>query len=318
MGVSARGKSRRLQRALSDFGVEHSFRGSCQRLKEHYGFELSASAARDTTLQHAHRAAAQLEADYAQSFRVLPRRGPAHLVAEADGTMICTLPAGRSRKGPRPREWKEMRLSAAQAQGSVKAFYAAGFNTVEEAGRRWGHCTREAGWSLESRIHVVADGAEWIRLQSREVFGDAADMLVDFYHVSEYLAAAAQICRPQSARTWLRTQQKRLKRGAAKEVLAAMEAFAEPKTAADEEAPVRSAIRYLSNRLDQLDYPRAIACQLPIGSGLIESGHKHVLHARLKQAGSAWLPQSADAIAQLRVIRANHHWEDFWKNHKAA
>lgn len=318
VGVSARGKSRRLQRALSDFGAEHSFAQSCQRLKEHYGFELGASAVRDTTLQHASRAAARLQADYAQSFRVLPRRGPANVVAEADGTMICTVPAGRSRKESRPREWKEMRLSAAQAQGSVKSFYAAGFNAVDETGRRWGHCTREAGWSLESRIHVVADGAEWIALQSREVFGDQADMLVDFYHVSEYLAAAADHCRPASPHTWLRTQQKRLKRGAAKEVLATMEAFAEPEALADEEAPVRSAIRYLFNRLEQLDYPRAIARQLPIGSGLIESGHKHVLHARLKQAGSAWLPQSADTIAQLRVLRANQHWEDFWNDHKAA
>jgi hypothetical protein len=28
---------------------------------------------------------------------------------------------------------------------------------------------------------------------------------------------------------------------------------------------------------------------LPIGSGMIESGHRHVLHARLKKAGAAWL-----------------------------
>lgn len=273
---------------------------------------------RDTTLQHAGRAAAQLEAHYAQSFRVLPKKGPAHVVAQTDGTMICTVPAGRSRTGPRPREWKEMRLSAAQAQGRVEACYAAGFNAVDETGRRWGHCTREAGWSLESRIHVVADGAEWIRLQSREVFGDQADLLVDFYHVSEYLAAAAQICRPGSPRTWLHTQQKRLKRGAAQKVLQALEPFAEAQAVADEEAPVRSALRYLSNRREQLDYPRAIARQLPIGSGLIESGHKHVLHARLKKAGSAWLPHSADAIAQLRVIRANAHWEEFWQNRQAA
>ena len=31
-----------------------------------------------------------------------------------------------------------------------------------------GHCTREAGWGRASRIHVAADGAEWITLQSRE------------------------------------------------------------------------------------------------------------------------------------------------------
>ncbi len=135
---------------------------------------------------------------------------------------------------------------------------------VEEAGRRWGHCARDAGWALESRIHVVADGAEWIRLQSKEVFGNQADFLVDFYHVSEYLAGAAQACRPQAPRAWLRTQQRRLKRGASDLVVQAMEPYAEASSAPEEEAPVRAALRYLSNRLQCLDYPKALAQELPI------------------------------------------------------
>jgi hypothetical protein len=51
----------------------------------------------------------------------------------------------------------------------------------------------------------------------------------------------------------------------------------------EEEAPVRNAHRYVSNRQDCLDYPRALALGLPIGSGMIESGHRHVLQARLKK-----------------------------------
>jgi hypothetical protein len=301
-----------------DFGAEHSFRQGCRQLREHYGFELGATAVRDATLAHAGRAASRLAAQCAESFRILPRSGPGHVVAEIDGTMVCTVPAGLGRGSKRPREWKEMRLAAARAQGSVDAHYGAGFLDVGEAGRRWGHCARDAGWSMEGRIHVVADGAEWIAIQSREVFGDQADLLVDFFHVSEYLAAAGERCRPASPRPWLRTQQKRLRRGAADKVLAAMADFAEDGSVADEQAPVRAAIRYLSNRLDALDYPRAIARDLPIGSGMIESGHKHVLHARLKKAGSAWLPQNADAIAQLRVIRANRQWEEFWSLPAAA
>ena len=300
---------------MSDFGVEHSFGQGCQRLKEHYGFELGSSALRDATLTHAGRAQARLEADYQQSFRILPRTGgPEHVVAEIDGTMIATVPAGLGRKEKRPREWKEMRLGAARAKGSTTAHYAAGFLGVDEAGNRWGHCAREAGWSQEGRIHVVADGAEWIAIQSREVFGDQADLLVDFYHVSEYLAAAAPSCRPASPRAWLHTQQKRLKRGAVDKVLASMADFLEdPATTPDELAPVRVATRYLSNRLHCLNYPKAIANDLPIGSGLIESGHKHVLHARLKKAGCAWLPNNAHAIAHLRVLRANQQWDDFWQ-----
>ena len=56
LGVSARGKSRRLQRVLTDFGCEHSFARAVKSLREHYGFELGASAVRQATLAHAQRA----------------------------------------------------------------------------------------------------------------------------------------------------------------------------------------------------------------------------------------------------------------------
>jgi len=310
--VSARGKSQRLQRVLTDFGAEHSFAAGCARLREHYGFSLNASAVRTVTLAHAERAAQVLATGYQQSFRSLPAKGAGTLVAEADGTMICTVGPDRARVGQRPRQWKEMRLLAAQAQGATQACYAATFGSVAEAGRRWGHCTREAGWGLASHIHVVADGAEWITLQSGEVFGPQATVLTDFYHVSEYLAAAGPVCRPGAPRPWLHTQQRRLKRGALAPVLAELAAQLEPDTVPEEAAPVRAARRYLDNRRDALDYAGAIAKELPIGSGLIESGHKHVLHARLKGAGTAWLPANADALAQLRVLRANQHWDTFW------
>ena len=53
---------------------------------------------------------------------------------------------------------------------------------------------------------------------------------------------------------------------------------------------------------------RRETCQRPPN----ESGHKHVLQARLKQTGSAWNPDHADALAQLRVLRSNSLWDDFW------
>lgn len=311
LGVTSLGRSRRLERVLTDFGCEHSFARAAESVREHYGFEIGVSAVRDATLTHAQRARAQLEEQYAGSFRVLPAAGPAHMIAEADGTMICTVQPG-SRKGKRPRQWQEMRLVAAQANQSSTTVYGATFGSVEDTGRRWGHVTRQAGWGLNSRIHTVGDGAEWIELQSREVFGEQGRFLCDFFHVSEYLGAAAPVCRPAQPDQWRRTQQRRLKRGAVPNVMAALAEHLEPEATPDEEAPVRGGHRYLTNRLDALDYPGALALGLPIGSGMIESGHRHVLQARLKKAGTAWLSEHADQIAHLRVLRANKQWLSFW------
>ena len=309
--VSARGKSRRLQRVLTDFGCEHSFARAVKSLQEHYGFELGASAVRQATLAHARRAQEKLEKEYEEPFRVLPAEGPAHVIAEVDGTMICTVAPGL-RTEKRPREWKEMRLAAAQAQNSSTTVYASTFGSVAETGRRWGHCAQRAGRSLTSHIHAVADGAEWIELQCREVFGAQGTFLCDFYHVSEYLAAAAPVCQSGQPERWRRTQQKRLRRGAYQKVIEALKQHLEPAETPDEQAPVRAADRYLTKRAKCLDYPRALELGLPIGSGLIESGHRHVLHARLKKAGTAWLHDHADQIAHLRVLRANNQWDAFW------
>jgi hypothetical protein len=86
----------------------------------------------------------------------------------------------------------------------------------------------------------------------------------------------------------------------------------EPADTPEEAAPVNNAHRYLTNRKDCLDYPRALRLGLPIGSGMIESGHRHVLQARLKKAGAAWLLPNADHIANLRVLRANGDWLTLW------
>jgi hypothetical protein len=311
IGVSSRGRSKRLERVLTDFGCEHSFQQAAARVLEHYGFEINVSAVRDATLEHASQAEQLLEKEYEQPFRVLPAVGAEHVVAQADGSMVCTVAAG-ARKGKRPRQWKEIRLAAAQALGSTETFYAATFGEVQEVGRRWGHCARRAGRGLNSRVHALGDGAEWIRLQTRDVFGSQGTFLCDYFHVGGYLAEAAPSCRAQAPERWRRTQQDRLKRGALSKVLEALGEHLEPTGTPEELAPVHNAHRYLTNRTDCLDYPRALGLGLPIGSGMIESGHRHVLQARLKKAGAAWLLPNADKIANLRVLRANGQWLALW------
>jgi hypothetical protein len=80
--------------------------------------------------------------------------GKEHVITQADGTMICTVQPG-ARKEKRPREWKEMRPMVAQAKDSATTVYGATFGSVAETGRRWGHCTRAAGWDLNNRKRVL-------------------------------------------------------------------------------------------------------------------------------------------------------------------
>ena len=160
-------------------------------------------------------------------------------------------------------------------------------------------------------MHTVGDGATWIEQQARNELG-ADRVLLDFYHLCEYLKAAEQSCSGNSR--WFATQKNRLKRNRSDLVIEELTSHLEPEHLPDCDAPVRCAHRYMTNRPDQLDYQGTIKQELPIGSGLIESGHKHVIQARMKIAGAAWDKENAQAIIKTRARRESGVWEEFWNN----
>jgi len=57
----------------------------------------------------------------------------------------------------------------------------------------------------------------------------------------------------------------------------------------------------------------AIAADLPIGSGEIESAHRYVIQERLKLSGCWWKLENATTMLALRVLRANGDWDTYWQ-----
>ena len=109
---------------------------------------------------------------------------------------------------------------------------------------------------------------------------------------------------------WLHQQQERLRQNEISEVLGALEPHLE--LAEQEEAPVRSAHGYIHERQQHMDYASALAAGLPIGSGEVEGGHRHVLQKRLKIAGAWWREGNAERMLQLRTVRASGDWNKYW------
>lgn len=315
-GVQCRGYSLGLQRALTDFGAEESFAKACQRVHEHYGIEVGAAGVRHQTLRHAEAMAFELETEVR-----LPKGGVAQLLAETDGSMIpvVEIKAGRGDKR-KQREclWREARLSLAGQVNQQRRRYRATLGDVGQAGRQWRATVVEAGGGQNTRLHCVGDGAAWIIKQVRAQFGGQASYLLDFYHVSEYLAGASQRVEARNSQQWLRQAQARLKGNDVAWVLGELRAHQEAREVAEAEAPVRRCLRYLEARLEHLDYAGAIARGWPIGSGEIESGHRSVLQKRLKIAGAWWLAASAEKMLALRTTRANQEWESYWKMQRQA
>jgi hypothetical protein len=314
LGLKQKGLSRLLQRRVCDFAWNRAFAKAAQQLREHYGFELPVERIRQSSLEHAHRIDGRALAEGPAT--VLKSGGADLMVAEADGSMIRLVENGRDAQGRRTRQldWHECRLCAVAEAGSAQPQYAASFAGVETLGRLWSRCAQRANWGTRSVVQTLGDGAPWIDHQSAVCFGAHRWYLLDFYHVVEYLAAASESCAlKESPKRWLGRQATMLKKGKAAQVIANLKKRLEPQSTSEEEAPVRAAWRYLKNRIDSLDYPRAIALGLPIGTGMIESANGHVVQDRLKGRGMAWLPQNAQALAQARAFTASGRWDQYWE-----
>lgn len=128
--------------------------------------------------------------------------------------------------------------------------------------------------------------------------------------IVETVADAALVVAPESNKDWLHEQQGHLLENRVSQVLRTLEQSLEAPE--QKEAPVRSAHGYIRLRQEHMDYAGALAADLPIGSGEVESGHRHVPQKRLKIAGAWWLKRNAEAMLQLRTVRANRDWDKYW------
>ncbi len=316
--VHCRSYSLPLQRVVTDFGADISFGRIPRKLKEHHGIEVPISSAQAMTQAHAQ----VVHESQVLSDEIPNQPGVRQLVAQMDGTLLPIVETTAAvtaegipidRRKTRQVSFKEARLALVRSSDEEHPHFGSTFGGVDEAGAQLLNSAIAKGLGANTQVHAVGDGAPWLAHQVEARFGEQATYLVDFYHASEYLAAASQVCASEDAKGWLKTQQTRLKHNQSALVLSALYPSLEPDTVDDKQAPVRAAYRYLNNRPDQLDYQGAISAELPIGSGEIESAHRYVILERLDIAGAWWTVEKAEHLMALRVLRENDGWNEYWQ-----
>lgn len=307
-----------LQRTITDFAADGSFGwGAAAKLKEHYRIEVPATVVRAIAEKHGE-AMARMERRQQRELPDLP--GVSVLIVETDGSMIPVVETAEpvpeeppiDLRKTRKLEWKEGRLSLMHQPGSVTPVFSATMGTVDAVGDQLWRSAIHAGAGIQTMFHGVGDGASWITNQLDLRFGTRATYLVDFYHLCEYIAPAAEAVAGTGKEAWIEEKKNWLKDNRWPDVLTSLQPHLEDEKVSDKDAPVRACYRYISNRPNFLDYKSALAAGLPIGSGEIESAHRYVIQHRLKIAGAWWKIENAEKMLALRVMRANGDWEKYW------
>jgi hypothetical protein len=310
-GIHSHSYSTRLERALTDFGSDVPFAKVPWKMKEHYGIDVPNSSGRTATLKHAAMCGQQV-------LPPLPPVKEAVLITEVDGSMIPIVDSpDRQAKDLRKKKtvmWKEAKLCLSHAPGKMTPTIAVTLGDAKTCGELWRRVAQASGFGKITHLHCLGDGASWIAHQMEIQFGSQARYTIDIFHVYEYLTpVAAQL--GEAGKVWMEGQKKCLLASQARSVLKALKPLA---AANDPDASATTCLRYLTARIDQLDYARAIAQNLPIGSGEVESAHRYIIQKRLKLPGAWWLSANAQHILNLRCLRHNNRWNTYWDEKLAA
>ena len=160
-------------------------------------------------------------------------------------------------------------------------------------------------------VACVMDGSDWLQGFTDYHRPDAVRIL-DFPHAGEHLSQVGEFLygegTPQ-AQEWLQERLHRLKHEGPKPIFTELRRL----QARHPQAPeVSGNLLYLQKREQQIQHPRFQAQGWPIASGIVESGNKIVVEARLKGSGMHWAEAHVNPMLALRNLICSRRWKEDW------
>ncbi|HEX2661881.1 MAG TPA: ISKra4 family transposase [Candidatus Acidoferrum sp.] len=190
----------------------------------------------------------------------------------------------------------------------VRRFLVTCLGEADDIFRRLYAQLRELGWvAPHTVVVIVGDGAEWIWNRAT-MFVQRCEIL-DFWHALEHAWTFARLRYGEGsaqADRWVHQIAEDLRAGQVQDVITALKRL-RPKSEELRES-LQSLISYYSENAGRMRYDEYLRLGYGIGSGAVESAHKQVVHARLRQAGMRWSEAGARRLLALRLLLLNGDW----------
>lgn len=170
------------------------------------------------------------------------------------------------------------------------------------------------GFQQAKRQVIIGDGAKWIWNIADEQFPGAIQ-IIDLFHAKGTISNAAKAIfgtESEFGAQWAKTCRDELEAGKLNSIIGKFEAF----TKSSKEA--RQCRDYLITNRARLNYPRFRKLGLSTSSGIVESGCKHVIGARVKQSGMHWTVRGANDIIALRCFKLSNRFDTFMDQRRRA
>jgi len=160
-------------------------------------------------------------------------------------------------------------------------------------------------------VAAVMDGADWEQ-NFIDFHCPRAVRILDFAHAVQHINPIGEYLHGEhtsESQAWLQARVHRLKHEGPESLL---DEFEELQRQHPDTQVIPGNLAYLKKRKAQLQYPQFQAQGWPIGSGIVESGNKLVVEARLKGAGMHWAEEHVNPMLALRNILCSGRWKEEW------
>jgi hypothetical protein len=191
----------------------------------------------------------------------------------------------------------------------VRRFLVTCLGDADEIYNRVWAQLQELGWlGAKTVVVIVGDGAEWI-WNRVDMFPLRCEIL-DFWHAIEHAWEFARLRYGEGSKhadRWVHQIAQQLRAGKIDHVIAHLKRL--NPTTPEVRKKLDDLIRYYTENAQRMHYDEYIRLGYGIGSGAVESAHKQVVHARLRQAGMRWSEMGARSLLALRLLLLNDDWK---------
>jgi hypothetical protein len=283
----------------------------------------------------------------AQDCAVAPG-GPTRVMTGSDGVMVPlvteaekqkrreNLAAKRTGQGQKARRRKAKR-GGRPVRGADQSYKEFKIGTFYDQSRQHQYAFGTSGNHLElgrllrreaAKVKLgqadeklsISDGAEWIRRQMQARLPMLDAMVLDFFHLAEHVAKAANICfgeGHEQTKTWTTTLLEAVRQDGAAGLLVCLAQLRRTVRSPSKKKALKGLEQYVVKRAEMVDYPTFRAKGFDIGSGPTEAFCK-TLTARLKGSGMRWDRYNAEAMMALAALDHSNLWQVYWADQRRA
>lgn len=318
MGIPESGElSFELERRIVDFGINDPDAQAAARFGVHYGATISSNQVRKALERTGHRLE-ESSAEWMEEALLKPEStGTGALIVQADGGMVSTLEG-----------WKEVKLAVVHSHPTVAEPSTQGRRRQNRSVHSRYVCRLGSQQSFEDALEQamtahttdrpeqvvwLGDGAAGYWGICKRLAPDAVEIL-DWYHAIEHAAECAKTLFASSdmVSIYIERIENLLWGGDIELLLEELESCLFLGESDTQLAAIRDLIRYYKTNAHRMNYNHYRKHGWPIGSGRVESAHKHVIQQRMKRAGQHWSPRRARTMVRLRAAYSTAGPKNFY------